>query len=457
MSLQWSSKETHSPIVSLLHTHPTNSISLFSLCLSFVCFKVHTQYTLPLYHPPLTSFSFLSTVFHNSEDFFNTFLSLAILRWPIRSLQIVLTDIFPEGPFFPMWSKVFKGTNPPIMAHDMAKLYGNKNVCYKKLVFAILGAAAPITVYKIYTEALTSHLCISSKHFTIPCTFPIYIVCVFLLNWFTTNPISPRLCLSIEKVASWDTDCHNVALVRAYSDYVVRKLNLHRENIGRGAKDVNITYTARRASVEWPEKAFCDTENSFFDCAQLGHLKIRKLGRMIKNDKVWQCERESYFGSFKYFLNNSKIKCQCVVFEKYSFVPHYFNKMSYIFFFHSIFTLSLLSVLKDILPALKHLESVTFSNGARVNVREVDFSVLSLEDQIKIDVTTDIMIGPHGAGLMHNIFMPTRAALMELFVDGYAASVYTYIACTYDSSSHINSHFPLLYFLFLLPLLSLTL
>lgn len=67
---------------------------------------------------------------------------------------------------------------------------------------------------------------------------------------------------------------------------------------------------------------------------------------------------------------------------------------------------------------MKQLESHAFANGARVNVREVDFSVLSLEEQIAVDVTTDILIGPHGAGLMHNIFMPTRAALMELFVDG---------------------------------------
>jgi capsular polysaccharide biosynthesis protein len=32
------------------------------------------------------------------------------------------------------------------------------------------------------------------------------------------------------------------------------------------------------------------------------------------------------------------------------------------------------------------------------------------------------MIGPHGAGLMHCVFMPDRAALIELFVDGSAAN-----------------------------------
>ena len=32
------------------------------------------------------------------------------------------------------------------------------------------------------------------------------------------------------------------------------------------------------------------------------------------------------------------------------------------------------------------------------------------------------MVGPHGAGLLHNIFMPDRAALVELFIDGSSAN-----------------------------------
>ena len=31
-------------------------------------------------------------------------------------------------------------------------------------------------------------------------------------------------------------------------------------------------------------------------------------------------------------------------------------------------------------------------------------------------------IGPHGAGLMHNIFMPDRAVLIELHIDGSGAN-----------------------------------
>lgn len=33
-----------------------------------------------------------------------------------------------------------------------------------------------------------------------------------------------------------------------------------------------------------------------------------------------------------------------------------------------------------------------------------------------------MQIGPHGAGLMHNIFMRDRAVLIELFVDGSGAN-----------------------------------
>jgi len=176
-----------------------------------------------------------ANLFHNSEDFFNTFLALAILRWPVANLQVLLTDLFPPGPFAPLWTKVFRGrpgqSPEPLFAHDLARKYGDKKVCFKQLAVAILGAAAPIAV------------------------------------------------------ASWDTPCRGVALVRAYADFVVRALGLQHANVGRHRLDVNVTYAARKASVQWPERAFCDTQHSYFDCSQLGHLQTRKLGRMVKNDK----------------------------------------------------------------------------------------------------------------------------------------------------------------------------
>lgn len=38
--------------------------------------------------------------FHDSEDFVNVFLALAVLQWKMEDTQIYLTDLYPEGPFW---------------------------------------------------------------------------------------------------------------------------------------------------------------------------------------------------------------------------------------------------------------------------------------------------------------------------------------------------------------------
>lgn len=38
-----------------------------------------------------------------------------------------------------------------------------------------------------------------------------------------------------------------------------------------------------RASVMWPERAFCG-DDSFFKCDDFAHLETRRLGRMVVND-----------------------------------------------------------------------------------------------------------------------------------------------------------------------------
>ena len=161
-------------------------------------------------------------------------------------------------------------------------------------------------------------------------------------------------------VASWNTPCSRTALVRAYSDYVIRGLNLqHFTHYAQSnpSNKVVVTYMARRASSEWPEKRFCDSEHSFFLCDLWAHFGIRSLGRMVSNDK-------------------------------------------------------------EVVNTLKTLESMTFGNGAKVVFQDVDYNLLTFEEQIKTDLATDIMVGPHGAGLLHNIFMRDRAVLVELSVDG---------------------------------------
>jgi hypothetical protein len=125
---------------------------------------------------------------------------------------------------------------------------GNKNICFRKLGMSIYGPASPITV------------------------------------------------------ASWDTPCSNTALVRAYADFVIRGLNLQkftRYAEPKPSNVVHVTYMARRPSVVWPEKAFCDDVKSFFFCEFWAHKGIRSLGRTLKNDaalvqKFKELEVQSY-------------------------------------------------------------------------------------------------------------------------------------------------------------------
>jgi hypothetical protein len=38
--------------------------------------------------------------FHDSEDFFNIFISYAVLEYSLKDIQIYLTDLYPKGPFW---------------------------------------------------------------------------------------------------------------------------------------------------------------------------------------------------------------------------------------------------------------------------------------------------------------------------------------------------------------------
>lgn len=262
--------------------------------------------------------------FHNSEDFVNTFIALAVLKWSKKDLQLILADLYPMGPFWDLWGKVFKGLRPPLTAWDLKEKYGGKKVCYRNLAIGILGAASPVTV------------------------------------------------------ASWQTPCKHTPLVRAYADYVVRGLELVQEPALWTSKTVTVTWMARRASSMWPERRFCDSEHSFFRCEDWQHLNMRPLGRMVRNDQ-------------------------------------------------------------EVVKALRTLEDVEWPNGVKVVFRDVDFNVLSFEEQIQIDVTTDVMVGPHGAGLMHNIFMPDRAVLLELHIDGSGANMHFHNLAKWQGRTYMTS------------------
>lgn len=38
--------------------------------------------------------------FHDSEDFFNVFLAMAVLNWPFSDTQVYITDLYPKGAFW---------------------------------------------------------------------------------------------------------------------------------------------------------------------------------------------------------------------------------------------------------------------------------------------------------------------------------------------------------------------
>lgn len=52
-------------------------------------------------HPVLvTQRDTFANFFHDSEDFVNVFLAMAILQWKIGDTQMFLTDLYPKGPFW---------------------------------------------------------------------------------------------------------------------------------------------------------------------------------------------------------------------------------------------------------------------------------------------------------------------------------------------------------------------
>lgn len=191
-----------------------------------------------------------------------------------------------------MWKLVYSGSKyPALTAWDIKKLYSqvgkaateNKNkVCFKQLAIGIYGPAAPITV------------------------------------------------------ASWDTPCSKTALVRAYSDFVIRGLNLQSKThyaLEAPSKTIVITYMARRPSKEWPERKYCNSTDSFFTCSLWDNFGQRTLGRMIRNDQ-------------------------------------------------------------EVSAMLKSLEGRDWGkDGRRVVFQDVDYNVLTFQQQIEIDLQTDIMIG----------------------------------------------------------------
>jgi hypothetical protein len=90
----------------------------------------------------------------------NTFLALAVLEWARGDTQIIITDLFPEGPFWDIWTKVYSpafgkerdvSKRKVVTAWDLSQKYGpagggslQNRICFRKAAVGIFGPAAPI-------------------------------------------------------------------------------------------------------------------------------------------------------------------------------------------------------------------------------------------------------------------------------------------------------------------------
>ena len=61
---------------------------------------------------------------------------------------------------------------------------------------------------------------------------------------------------------------------------------------------------------------------------------------------------------------------------------------------------------------------------SELNVSGADFNKLPFEEQVRLVAGTDILAGPHGAGLTHLLFLPDWACVFELFIDGSDANIH---------------------------------
>jgi hypothetical protein len=103
-------------------------------------------------------------------------------------------------------------------------------------------------------------------------------------------------------VISWNTPCFATALVKAYSDFIIRGMNLQKFSHyakSRPSKTIKITYMARRSSSMWPEKKFCDDNGSFFKCELWAEWGMRSLQRRVANDEIVVNELKRFFSTNK--------------------------------------------------------------------------------------------------------------------------------------------------------------
>jgi hypothetical protein len=133
--------------------------------------------------------------YHNSEDFFNAFLTLLITGLRPDQVRVLIADLFPWGPFESLWKHFFPDVR------TIWEMRGDKPTCYRKIMIGIYGPASPLTL-------------ISEK-----------------------------------------SECVRSPLVRAYGRWAWQSFGLSPQRSDNGTR---LLWLSRQRSVVWPERAYCD-------------------------------------------------------------------------------------------------------------------------------------------------------------------------------------------------------
>ncbi len=244
-----------------------------------------------------------ANLYHSSEDFINAYLALAILELSVADVQVVLTDLYPWGPFAAIWQEAFGFVHPALTAWDLRAKYGTGRVCFDNLIVGIYGPASPFCIMKT------------------------------------------------------DTHCERSPLLRSYADFIIRGTRLHHHAVAADANrshTLRVTWMARRSPVPWPERVFCD--DRYFSCTMFAYSD-RHLGRVVKNNEA-------------------------------------------------------------VVDGLRATARDTVLPGRALVFTETDYNALPFREQLAHTLETDILVGPHGAGLTHQMFLGDDARVIELFIDG---------------------------------------
>lgn len=90
-------------------------------------------------------------------------------------------------------------------------------------------------------------------------------------------------------------------------------------------------------------------------------------------------------------------------------------------------------------PDLEQELLTSIAHTTRQPINVVDFSEYSFKEQLQIIANTDLLIGVHGNGLTHLIFLPDHAAVIE-YHDGPMSDFYLLFAFMRNIEYHGNSH-----------------